>query len=303
VGSLGRNHRRPHRDPGLDGAQLHRPGASRQTSIRLAGDGAPPGAGPHRRRVVPLVVRPGHRRGPRRLPVHRRDVERYPRRPAAGAPVCAFGRRGDGQRGPGGVHRPALPGLRLLSALPAGADDPAPGPHRHPAGAGAHRSGAVDSASYGGLGPPLAAPVYDHRVPAGGAAHRRGVGLRLPGRVRRHRPVRAGAGPGLEAAHGHRLHVPGEPRPLDAGQSRHLRRLAAHPLLRDVPARLHGPLGPRPGVDWGRSRRRPGGRGGRGGSGGWSHRSGQRRRKRGELGRPERHPGRPGRTHARSQGP
>ena len=34
--------------------------------------------------------------------------------------------------------------------------------------------------------------------------------------------------------------------PSMLGQSRHLRRLAAHPLLRDVPARLDGALRPRP---------------------------------------------------------
>ena len=45
-------------------------------------------------------------------------------------------------------------------------------------------------------------------------------------------------------ADGHRLHVPGGAGPLDAGASRDLRRLAAHPLLRDVVARRDGALRP-----------------------------------------------------------
>ena len=47
--------------------------------------------------------------------------------------------------------------------------------------------------------------------------------------------------------------------PVDAGQPRHLRRLAAHPLLRHVPARPDGALGAGPGADRGRGRRRTGG--------------------------------------------
>ena len=78
-GGVGRRLRRVGGDPGLDGAELHRPGAPGPAPIGLAGDGAPAGAGPDRRRVVPLVVRPGHRRGPRRLPVHRRVPGGHPR--------------------------------------------------------------------------------------------------------------------------------------------------------------------------------------------------------------------------------
>ena len=51
------------------------------------------------------------------------------------------------------------------------------------------------------------------------------------------------AGPRLEAAHVARLHLPGDARALDARQRRHLRRLAPHPLLRHVPARLARALG------------------------------------------------------------
>ena len=51
--------------------------------------------------------------------------------------------------------------------------------------------------------------VHDHGVPAGDSAHRRGPGLRLPGGLRGHRRLRAVGGPGVEAADGHRLHVPG----------------------------------------------------------------------------------------------
>ena len=111
----------------------------------------------------------------------------HPRRPAAGAPGAAADRRGDRQHRVGGVHRAALPGLRILRPLPAGADDPAPGVHRHPALPGPHRLGAVDSAPHRRLGEALAAFVHDHGVPAGGAAHRRGPGLRLPGGLRGHR--------------------------------------------------------------------------------------------------------------------
>ena len=40
-------------------------------------------------------------------------------------------------------------------------DDPAPGPHRHPAHPSPHRPGAVDSAPHGGLGEALATAVHD----------------------------------------------------------------------------------------------------------------------------------------------
>ncbi len=104
-----------------------------------------------------------------------------------------------------------------------------------------------------------------------------------------HRRVRAVGGPGVEAADGHRLHVPGGPCPLDAGASRHLRRLAAHPLLRDVAARFHDALRPFHRADRGRGRRWPGGNGGRdsGNQRGQSRRHHGRRS--GELGGPGLH--------------
>ena len=81
-----------------------------------------------------VVVRPGHRRGSTPYPsfiaaelnVTPGDLLRAPLEPLLNG---GAGR----QHRAGGVHRPALPGLRLLHPLPAGADDPAPGPHRHPA--------------------------------------------------------------------------------------------------------------------------------------------------------------------------
>ena len=94
-----------------------------------------------------------------------------------------------------------------------------------------------------------------------------------------------GAGPGVDAADGHRLHVPGRAHPRDAGQPRDLRRLAAHPLLRHVPARLHGALGPGPGADCGRRRRWTGGSGGCR----CCLRRCHHRRRRGELGGQQRH--------------
>ena len=129
----------------------------------------------------------------------------------------------------------------------------------------------------------------DRRVPAGNPAHRGGPGLRLSGGLRRHRRLRAVGGPGVEAADGHRLHVPGGAGALDAGTPRDLRRLAAHPLLRDVVARLNDALRPLPGADRGRSRRRTGGNGGldRGNRRGQSRRHHGRRSS--ELGRPELH--------------
>ena len=51
AGGLGHHVGRFGGDPGLDGAELHRPGTSRKASVGLAGDGAPLGAGPHRRRI------------------------------------------------------------------------------------------------------------------------------------------------------------------------------------------------------------------------------------------------------------
>ena len=51
----------------------------------VAGDGAPAGAGPRRRRVVPVVVRPGPGRGRRHLRLRRRLPERH-RRATCSAP-------------------------------------------------------------------------------------------------------------------------------------------------------------------------------------------------------------------------
>ena len=87
-------------------------------------------------------------------------------------------------------------------------------------------SRAVDPAPHGGLGPPLAPALYDDGVPAGRAAHRPGSGLRVPQRVRRHRGLRAGAGPDLEAPDVPGLHLHGDPGAVDAGQHRDLRRMA-----------------------------------------------------------------------------
>ena len=91
-------------------------------------------------------------------------------------------------------------------------------PHRPPAGPGPHRAGAVDPAPHGGLGPPLAQALHDHGVPAGHPAHRAGPGLRLPQRGRRHRRLRAGAGPDLEAPAVGVLRLHGDPGPGAAGQ-------------------------------------------------------------------------------------
>ena len=97
---------------------------------------------------------------------------------------------------------------------------------------------------HGGLGAAVAAALSGDRVPAGGAAGRAGAGLRVPGGVRGHRVLRAGAGPGVEAAAVDVVHLPGRAGPVAAGQPRDLRRVAAHPALRHVPARLHGAVGP-----------------------------------------------------------
>ena len=59
-----------------------------------------------------------------------------------------------------------------------------------------------------------------------------------------------------EAADVARLHLPGDARARDAGPGRDLRRLAAHPLLRHVPARLDGALRALRGAAHGRRRRR-----------------------------------------------
>ena len=58
-----------------------------------------------------------------------------------------------------------------------------------------------------------------------------------------HRRLRAGAGPDLEAADVAGLRLHGDPRPVDARQSRHLRLLALDALLRHEPALVDGALG------------------------------------------------------------
>ena len=76
--SLGRHLRRPDGHPGLDGPQLHRERAPGQPPGGVAGDGTPPRPGTGGRRIVPLVVRPGHRRGRRRVRLHRRHRSASP---------------------------------------------------------------------------------------------------------------------------------------------------------------------------------------------------------------------------------
>ena len=72
---------------------------------------------------------------------------------------------------------------------------------------------------------------------------------------------------------------------VPSGQSRDLRRLAAHPLLRDVPARRDDALRPVHWADGGRGRRRTGGYGGRDGCFQRRHHG----RRSSELGGPEFH--------------
>ena len=81
---------------------------------------------------------------------------RHPRRPAPGSPQHVSHLRAGRERGHGPGHGPALPGIRLLRPLRAGADDPAPCPHRHPAGPGPDCVGSMDTAPHGGLGTPVA---------------------------------------------------------------------------------------------------------------------------------------------------
>ena len=101
--------------------------------------------------------------------------------------------------------------------------------------------------------------------PAGGPAHRPGPWLRLPQGVRGDSRLRAGAGPGVEAAHVPGVHLHGDPGALDARQRRDLRLLALHALFRHEPARVDGALS----EDHRADRRRRGGRwaGRRGGRG------------------------------------
>ena len=141
--------------------------------------------------------RPGPGRCRRRVRLYRGLPERHRRRHApldASHPDDGGGGR---ERGHGPAPGGPLPGLRLLRALRDRPDGAAPRPHRPPAGPGPDRVGAVDSAPHGGLGPPLAAPLHDDGVPAGHPAHRPGAWVRLPEGVRRHRRLRAGAGPDL----------------------------------------------------------------------------------------------------------
>ena len=60
--------------------------------------------------------------------------------------------------------------------------------------------------------------LHDDSVPAGHPAHRVGAWVRLPEGVRRHRRLRAGAGPDLEAPDVGGLRLHGDPRPVDARQ-------------------------------------------------------------------------------------
>ena len=147
----------------------------------------------------------GHRRGRRRVRLHRRISQRHPRRPAQGSPQHLSHLRAGRERRHGPGHGPSLPGIRLLRPLRDRADGAAPGPHRHPPGPCPDCVGAVDSAPHGGMGTAMAPPLHDDGVPAGDPAHRAGAGLRLPQPVRRHRRLRAGAGPDLEALD---VHVP-----------------------------------------------------------------------------------------------
>ena len=121
---------------GLTPRHLRAPG---QVPGRMAGDGAPPRPGPRRRRVVPLVVRAGPRRGRRRVGVHSRLPRRHPRRPSEGTAGDFSHRSPGGERRHGPAPCPALPRLRLLRVVRDRADDPATGPNRHPAGPGPHR--------------------------------------------------------------------------------------------------------------------------------------------------------------------
>ena len=112
-------------------------------------------------------------------------------------------------------------------------------------------------------------------------------GLRLPQRGRRHRRLRAGAGPDLEAAVVPGLRLHGDPRPFDAGQRRDLRLLALDALLRHEPALVDGQVG--------QDHRDVGGRSGRGaGRHGGGSDGGQRgrfgRRQRPQLGGFDGHP-------------
>ena len=90
------------------------------------------------------------------------------------------------------------------------------------------------------------------------------LGLRLPARVRGDSRLRAGAGPGVEAADVPGLRLHGDQGSVDARQRRDLRLLALHALSRHEPARVDGALGEDHRADSGRGRRRAGRRGGGG---------------------------------------
>ena len=125
------------------------------------------------------------------------------------------------------------------------------------------------------------------------------LGLRLPQRVRGDRRLRAGAGPDLEAPHVPGLRLHGNPRPVDARQSRHLRLLALDALLRHEPALVADAFGPDHRLGGGR-------RGGRAGRHGGGSDGGQRgrfgRRQRPQLGGFDGDPiGRRGRRRRRAQ--
>ena len=119
--------------------------------------------------------------------------------------------------------------------------------------------------------------VFQQAIPA----HRVGAWVRLPEGVRRHRRLRAGAGPDLEAPDVGGLRLHGDPRPVDARQSRHLRLLALDALLRHEPALVADAVGPDHRAGRWRGRRRAGrhGRrsdGGQRGRFGWRGRRGRR---------------------------
>ena len=92
-----------------------------------------------------------------------------------------------------------------------------------------------------------------------------------------HRRLRAGAGPDLEAPDVAGLRLHGDPRPIDARQSRHLRLLALDALLRHEPALVADALGPDHRAGRWRGRRGAGRHGG-GSDGGQRGRFGRRQR-------------------------
>ena len=183
-----------------------------------------------------------HRHRRRDLRLHRRIARLHRRRPDEGIGRHAAHGGPDRERGRGHPHRHPLPGLRLLRPLRPRADAAAHRTDRPAAGARAHRAGALDTAAHRRMGAALAAPVHDRGLPAGGPAHRTLDGIHDAERVRRHRHVRAGPGPHLEAHPLGCVHLPRHAGALPARQRGHVRRVAPHPLLRHVAPR-HGHAG------------------------------------------------------------